>query len=297
MAKTKSNKQVRQKGKAKAKQMVPRNRFNSDAAAYYRLLRDPCNAPLVPAPYAGIGSSLLVRTTNYYQPSTGGGAGNPLDFAYEFTPWNFPTALVGGCSLPGTAITPANVNLQNFVTDSNIVKTYRPIAACLKWLPSGAISTRSGIIGMSYAPAKELGAGSILSAGDYLESSQRVLSNGADAHEVVWLPSFSDERFGAINEANITGAGSILICGLGVDALAGVVKGLIEVTVVWEWVPVTGAGLTPALNTPSSTTLQQVLAVIKDVGAFVHKHSGTMQQGMGLLGTYAAQRHASLRSY
>jgi hypothetical protein len=252
---------------------------NTPLRDYYQMLADPCNAPLSPAPYAGMGSSLLVRTVDYFTPSVASG-GSLVDFVYEFTPWNFPTGLAGWTSTPAaTTGTIALQSFDNFVTNGVIARSYRPVAACLKWIPNGPISSRAGIVGMAYSPGKEVITGTTgLAVTSYLTAAQEVASNGSINHEVVWLPSFADERFAGVTEPNQSGCGSILIAGSGIDAAGGTAKGLLEMTIVWEWVPITGGGISATIHAPPKFTLQSVLASIRDVGKFVHRasHMGTI---------------------
>lgn len=263
---------------------------NTGANDYYKLLADPCGAALVTAPYAGMGSSLLVRTTEYFQPAAISGTGAVLDFAYEWTPWNAPTHIVGDTIISNGVLTPISVPIQNFVTDASIVKSFRPIAGCLKWLPNGPISSRAGIVGLAYAPARSLAGTTGQPAREYLAQSQSVHSNGAVNHECKWLPSFEDERFGAAGEANVNGGGTVTLVGQGVDATAGVVRGLIEMTTVWEWTPVGGSGVNTSFNVPKSISLQTILSSIRDIGSFVHSNSRVIRGGLQLIGDYASGR-------
>lgn len=275
MARKRSRSQKKQK-KTPARKEGAGGRGVSD---YLRLLADPCRAPLVRAPYAGTGSGYLVRTVNTYRPYAIGNFLN-LDVVAEFTPWNFPTPLTAFAVNNGTAGTLQSVLLNNFVTNNAVVRTYRPVAACLKWVPTGPISSRAGVVGRGYAPSKvlQVTAGGV--AVNYLSGTMVQDPNGSVPHEVTWLPSFGDERFGGNGDANIAGAGSCQLVLLGVDAFYDGTantypNGYVEMTVVWEWEPELGvssatpSGITPSTAPMSPYTLQQVLSGIRDVGRFV----------------------------
>jgi len=264
--------------KKKPKIQVPKARFDRGMEAYRALLEDPCAAPMVHAPFAGMGSSYLVRTVNALQPSiTSIAASGTMDLFLEFTPWNLPAMACFGSAYPGGTMTATNGSLSNFVT-SALVKSYRPVAACLKWVPSGNIAGRSGIIGLSYSPEKTTTPGVANYGISMISSTMHQAPNGSESHEVRWLPSFEDARFGSSAETNVVGAGSCMLVALNVDytgnGSAGICNGFIEMTVVWEWEPAIGTanvpnGVVPSLSTPAKFTLNDVLGSIGDVGNFV----------------------------
>lgn len=246
----------------------PRRGLNDSLTAYLRMLSDPCGADLAAAPYAGTGSSYLMRTTDIWQPALG--TLTALDFVVDFTPWNYPTMLCGAQATPGGANTAANVTFSSFMA-SSVVRSYRPIAACVKWIPTGPISSRMGCIGMSYTPNKQLVVGSSYTPAQCIANCQKVATNGSVKHEARWLPSFGDERMGVKGESNISGCGSIQIVGRSIDAVAGSANGYLELTVVWEWEPDFGGttGATPSTSRFTGHTLNSVLSRIRDVGKFV----------------------------
>lgn len=263
------------------------------AQEYLRLLADPCHAKLVPAPYAGVGSSLVVRTTDYYDiptaASTTGSA--PVKFVVEVTPWNYPSGITSGsASLGSIALSTVSDPFPSNFVETPAVHSFRPVAACIKWIPTGPVANRSGLIGMTYSPSKVTSNGDITSSETVLSTCQMVNSNGSVQHECIWLPSFGDERFSKYDEVNINGAGSVLIVGQGVDAIAGSAFGVVEITIVWEWVPSYGASVTSSSATPSATTLQQVLASIKDVSAFVRGGARAVSMGYNLISRFGENK-------
>jgi len=278
------NQQVKQKQKQKPKIKRSHGVMPSPFSRYRHMLADPCAGPLVSAPYAGIGSSYLVRTINTVTGLAAAGTSGGCDFAFEMTPWNLPTIGTLAVGLTGSAMaTSTTYSATNFVTGLS-VRSFRPVAACLKFVPTGTISARSGVIGMGYSPDKMFQNGLTTTAGPMLSASLQQNPTGSVPHEILWLPSFEDERFGTQAETNVNGAGSCQIIGMNVDAtLSGsvmMVNGYLEITVVWEWQPaysVSGQnnGIVPAPMSPTSTTLNQALSLLGDAGRFVLQHAGT----------------------
>lgn len=283
-------KQLKSKKAQKSAQGRPRTGLaDARVAAYLNLLSNPCTGRLVPAPYVGVGSSYMVRTVNnlplYFGATLPAGTKGKVDFAVDFTPWNCPAALTyavgsAGVTMPNSY---SGHTLSNFVTMTDVVKSYRPIASCFKFVPTGAIADRSGVIGLAYSPNKMMATNVPYKATDLLGSCQRRDATGSVEHEVTWLPSFMDERFGTNGETNMNGCGTCHIVGKDVDAVADGtnvnVSGYLEMTVVWEWEPAdpisTGRynGTVPSMSTPSPVPLNTVLSYLGDIGNFALKHA------------------------
>ncbi len=223
-----------------------------------------------------------MRTTNFYQPQVTGTVAN-MDVVVEFTPWNAPAMLLTGSAATGGTVTVGSFSLNNFITNAAFVQTYRPVAACAKWVSSSPISTRSGQVGMSYSASRTYANGGTVTAFDGLSRSMRVDTNGAVCHECNWLPSFADERFAGNGEANISGAGSVQMVLKGVDTVAvsgnSAPNGYFEFTVVWEWEPALGntgtnSNVVPSVTAPTQATLQQVLASVRDMTGLIFRGVG-----------------------
>lgn len=292
MAKKNSKKNPKNKPARKQAAAVTKARDMSLVSKYIQLLSDPCAGPLTNAPYAGLGSGYLVRTVDQLNPIATGVNASQVDFVYEFTPWNTPSAFVGGATSVGGNVTTSITTVSNFVTTST-VRAYRPVAACLKWVPFGAYSARSGVIGASYSPAKMIANAATINPANRVGQQQHVALNGSEPHEILWLPSFNDERFGSNAESNINGVGSITIIGRGIDATAAPnssANGYLEATVVWEWLPdestsATG-GIVPNVTSSGGVPLNQVLGSIRDAAGFVFQKTG---HGMGMGAVLAGQ--------
>lgn len=270
---------------------------------YLHMLEDPCSGTLANAPYAGSGAGYLIRTVN--QISLGGngavGGQTTADFVCQITPYNFPAPFVGCVTNPGVDGVCNSFAINNFVTNTSIVKTYRPVAACIRFVSNGTVAGRSGLIGRTYNASKAFSVGDVQTGRNLLPFMSRVDPNGSTLHEVKWLPSFGDERFGSVSDANINGAGSMVIVGSNVDMTqtgAGgySINGYVEVTCVWEWIPFIIGG-SPSQGVVGSTpvaqafTVQDVLSRIRDVGSFLYGGARSLNAAY----QYAASTAGTLR--
>lgn len=247
------------------------------------LLRDPCSAPLTAPCYGGSDSGYLVRTVDYFIPGvtgTGFTVGQTVlaDYQIYVTPFNFSSSTgivatggVAGSGLPSYS----NFGISNFITTSTAVRSYRPIACCLKWLPSGPYGTRSGIVGLGYTAGTEVSPGAAAGGtSSAMAACQMQTNNGDAAHEVRWLPTAQDENFSTASSASGTGAGTVYSTITNIDATAtsattAVANGRFQITVCWEWNPTNYLGISLAPQAPPPFTTQQVLATISDMGKYL----------------------------
>lgn len=245
-----------------------------------RLLRDPCGAQLAHPCYTGCDSGYLIRVSDFITPSnTNPGAasvGSVLfsDFTLQWTPYNLATNS-GYIYATSNSVTPLQNGFANFVSNSGTVKRYRPVASCLKWIPSGAYSTRAGVVGAGYSPGQViLSSDTSVVAQPMLATCQLVVPNGSRAHEVRWLPTEVDETFTTQLAGNNSGAGSVFMVLKGVDGIvtaANVVtmNGYFEMTTTYEWIPNQLNSVTVAPRAPLPYTSQQLLSTIMDMGSYL----------------------------
>lgn len=254
------------------------------AAAWDRLLRDPCSAQLAAPCYGGSDTGYLLRTTEIFQPTSASATGlspgtiYPADYQFYYAPWNLSTTT--GCalatSIPGsTQVTYNGLGFTNFITDNTSVRQYRPVATCLKWLPSGPYSSRQGTVGVMYSSGSVATVGTnTVPIGDALASCLARAPNGSCAHEIRWLPTRVDEEFTTVSQQSATGVGTVGLVLSGVDAVATTtgtfaINGRVEITTVWEWVPRISTGIGIAPKAPLPFTSQQILGSIGDMGAYL----------------------------
>lgn len=249
---------------------------------WQELLRDPCAADLTAPIYGGTDVGYLVRTTDTYVPAfsrvVAAGA-TTADFVLEITPWNYAPAQgirYGGCA-PGLFFTVAAAGFgNNFINNNFTVKQFRPVAACMKFIPTGPITSRQGLVALGYS------VGSPLTTGDtnvypssIRNSCGRIAANSSETHEVNWLPAPTDELFTSpLSTAPGNGSGAMILSLVNVDGQSSgtvtTINGVVEVTIVWEWVPLSTIGVTLQARTPSPYTLNQALAGLGDVNKVIY---------------------------
>jgi len=251
-------------------------------ARWDQLLRDPCSAQMAQPCYGGIDSGYFLRTTDILPLGNVGsgltsGATYFSDMSFQYTPFNVSstTGIVAtfyagnGQTLTSTQTT----GVSNFISTSNAVKRYRPIACCCKFIPTGPYSTRAGMIALGIAPGMIENVGDTVTVSNMLALAQHTVNVGAEAHEVRWLPTMVDEVFTSIG-VNNTAAGSVFFTLKNVDGVATsatqiTINGYVEMTTCWEWIPAALNSVSVAPSAPLPYTSQQVLATISDMGAYI----------------------------
>lgn len=281
MAKSKSKQGKQGKKKARGNQNAPRKRGLSPKElmmkSYDLLMRDPCNADFCYPPYAGTDTGYLVRVTANLQPkvsSTGltPGASMNGNFLMSIQPSSFPV-FNSGASLT-TTITAGLYTHPNVFLSSATVRSYRAVAACVKWVPTGPVGGRCGLISVGYSPGLtvQVGANDV----DQLSSNSiERCSNGGGSHEIRWLPTANDEVFNPFIAAQQWVAGGVnTISGKNVDGVVTsttelTLNGFVEYTAVYEWIPALASGLQSQPKTPPPFSSQEYLSTIQDLGAFL----------------------------
>jgi hypothetical protein len=280
------------KGAGKARPSMPRGILSDPRiAAYDRLLRDPCASDLTYPPYSGADTGYLVRTVDYLtgtgiQVNNNGTATSgtiyPITLTLAVQPFNYSGGANSGLLFFGNGPSGITVNFaylspatSNFITTAT-VKRYRPVAACLKWEPSGPYTSRQGVVASGYYPGAENATGDAYPGiGNYMSTAQHTAANGAEVHEVRWLPTAVDENFTSTSVGNNAGCGTMIMSLNNVDGTGNgtaiLPNGAFTVTVVWEWVPAATAAITVSPKTPLPYNTQQVLSTIDDLGAYIFK--------------------------
>ncbi len=305
---------VKQASKKKA--VRPKKKTTARAAAaaprsmmpYLRMLADPCGAAFVHPPYAGTDSGYLMRSRITFTPNNGTGTGNTATYFLQWCPAGAATN--GFVERTYGATSYATLAKSDFLT-SGVVAKARPVASCLKWIPTGPVTSRQGMVGLGYAQGQLVTAGGAVTTVDSLMNScSSLASNGSVPHEVKWLPTIADESFTnpAVSVASEVSGGTVFIALLNVDATTGVPNGYIEATTIYEWTPAVNQGAAPVVGNASPFTTQQALAAIKDVGTFlfgdslaalgsaVRNEAGRMVTTMLTGATYMTGRRGNLLS-
>lgn len=180
-----------------------------------------------------------------------------------------------GVGAKGSALTINQTSITNFI-NSAAVRQARPVACCMRFVPTGAYSTRQGVVGRWYQTSATFPQASTVSAVDALDLCTRVDSTGHVEHEVKWLPTMVDANFSKSDATNATesGGGTVGIVLNGVDftctsATAGNLNGYIEIVTVWQWTPQASQGLVSSSKAPVPFSVQDALSRITSVGEFI----------------------------
>lgn len=270
---------AREKSRNKARS---RRGVNPFMVAYDRMIRDPCGAPLAKPPYAGGDSGYLIRLTTAFNPS-GFGAGlvSGTDQSVTFTlvsqPASFPNLLLGAAVPSTVSPTYAGTAASNTFFSSGVVKAYRPVAACARWVPTGPISKRQGMISLSYKPGLPVNANDTATIAAQLALAQDSFErcpNGSAMHEIRWLPTPADESYVSPSGAFFSGGGTLTVAGIGVDGVATstsswIASGYVELTYIFEWLPTSQQGIQTTVEPTVNFTSQQYQATLGDVGSFL----------------------------
>jgi len=295
---------ARPKGRRGAAMVIPK--AVTLAVDYRRLLFDPCAANMVHPPYMGMDSGYLIRTRDVVVPFvynlTAGGItyGSTNDFIVQWSPGNLgPSStttnyglLVGGAP-PGTAVGVApgsssfgqrafTVAQSNFINQTGTsVNTYRVVACCMRFIPTGPALTRQGAVMLINTPSPQYttGVGALVS--DIEQMCPFPQNNGMEAtkHEIVWLPNNKDQEFGILEASVLEPGYGTLTLGLGaVDSTnftsglynGAVANGRVEITTVWQWVAKGSNGLTQTLTTPTKHNVNDVLSGVSDIGKAIY---------------------------
>jgi len=282
--KNKNNKKIKKSVAAKAataplRGLVSASRLDAKAIAYRRLLADPCHAPMVPPCAPGPSSGLLFRQRTIISPSFGNSMSNYQNgqFIFKLQPQRGRYHLATGYTTTSEATVVNDALLETGVLATSTCRAYRAVAACVKWVPNGPLSERSGTIHVAYN-MENTGTLTLSDPGNYTQwmaMCQAVTSNTGNGPlaEAKWVPADSgDTEWIDVTATGNTG-GELLVVGVNVDkfqAAAGATttRGYLEVTVVWEWMPALGSGVTVPLASPSRNTVQEVISTLGDIGRF-----------------------------
>lgn len=267
----KNNRKKRTPKRQAAAAMPKGNGLDNLALRYRNLLRDPCGAPMVPPIGPGPTSGLLVRQRYY----------DTLDRGASISTGDFVAVLIPAKGILRSTTSGQNnfkeTDLETGILGSSICRAYRCVAACMKWIPTGDVMNRSGMIQTGYA-LDEVDSTTPVTANNlsnWQALCPKTVSNtgmGSDI-EVRWVPSGpEDVEFRSRGVTYNADTGTCLMVGKDIDFKSGATsyaKGVIEVTIVWEWLPTNGAGVVTPLQVGSRSTMQQMLSTIGNLTSFV----------------------------
>jgi hypothetical protein len=276
------------------------------AQKYRALLLDPCNGPLVPPTAVGPTTGLLFRQKKIISLSDAlwnyTSVGASKSFAAVYRPALGQVVVMATHDEASTNVGTGAcwlVSLEDGILSS--ARSYRAVAGCIKFLPTGAIGSRTGIIGTAYVPdtvqtvAANTASTSTVVSGyvdKYLQMTQHIMSNssGPESAEVRWIPSDpADLEFRDSGVTYNADTGGCLIVGKKIDPYSTgcSINGFLEVTTVFEWIPAYDAGVVSSIQMGSTTSLQTVLSTLGDLGkaatdnAYVRQLLGAAIRGTG----------------
>jgi hypothetical protein len=289
----KSGKKAGKQGPAKARMLKG---LDEAAAAWARLLDDPCAALLAPPCYpTGSGGGTLVRVEADYV--YGGGANTAA--AVLFTP-----ALMG--TNPGSV---QDVSMSGFVAVTDATSTawnstdlfafqpgsstgaqwsgVRPVAACVQMYWPGSELNRQGIVSLGNVSAGLLE--STPTTVSFLRTlSQNVQRTPEGMVEIKWRPGEADNQFLNPNappatNATLAGHNSILVTWAGIPVSTGM---RFRAVVVYEVQFNTGTGFVvqPQVRSGSRYSVNDILGYLDSTGNWALK---TLGQGVGAYNTGA----------
>lgn len=279
---------------------------SAEAAAYLRLLDDPCNAPLVQPTYQGEGSGLFIRTKVFVDP-----VANGVDHILQFYPQYIISNSTTGSANYSSAImfaeasttggTPGTIRgvpiiksifgaLDTAGNTIGLAGSARCISACVKVHYTDTELNRKGLVGASLSPGSVMSAltaagGAALAPISTLQSEQPQIDRlGARIHEYKWVPNSNDQEFNQLASSTYATGGvpGVPAAGLynagnqGGNCLTVTVKNAaagsvtFEVVSCWEYTfnPVSAAGLVRTTVAPPRGTLNDTLRMLGNVGAW-----------------------------
>lgn len=261
MVKRNNNSKTPAKAQSRKARKVPAARgrvaagLDAAGAAYAKMIMDPCNAPMMPPTYSGMGTgqyrrfrsiiaipTLAVEGTYMFVPGSNLGFIASHVLSNVGNPYTFGSfGLFGSPELDGT-------------------NESRCLAACVKIRYVGTEGERKGTIGLRTAPFNYVQLSQTTDNPTMLREAQIINRTGEVLHEVKFLPGAGDELFtpnagAVINTQRTLGAFGFTFAGVQAGSLQVEVTAILEVE--------TGSQLVSAVVPPSSrNTTNNVLSAL-----------------------------------
>lgn len=281
--KSKNNRRTRTRVRSRRVTVSRTSVLDKKAMDYRRLLADPCGGPLVSAVGLGPTTGLLSRQ-KYVVPveflNVASDAASPSgDFVAVLSLVNGVLRISSNASgAPGTGYL-VSTDLKTGILQSGVCHSYRPVAGCIRWVPSGNISTRSGTVSTGYVGDKvDCVATTAKDIYEHMTLCQKMESNTGTGEmiEARWIPSSPDDL--DFKSRNITYSfdnGNVIMACRGIDKTTSAnpnytyANGFFEVTAIWEWIPTPYSGIVSTVQAGSTNNLNQILASLGDLTRFV----------------------------
>lgn len=291
--------------KRKVKVRVPRpiktstsSGLDGPASQYARLLRDPCNGPLVASVFPGANGAMLARFEYDSVISTGG---TETGAALYFVPnWIRNYASLNAVGFPNLAVTTdaTGFNLTNSSTNwqpgfgflyAN-ASAVRCVSACLQATYMGSENNRQGLIAMGNAPAGLFAPNT--NTGQLRTAAQHVQRVPDSTIEVKWVPAAADAEFvnpawNSAPQASEYTKNGMFVSLTGMPAGYGGLR--VRMVAVYEWQPALNIGLPVApqiYHSTSRNTIDDVLRALQNTGDWVISTGLPVAKTVGKLAKY-----------
>lgn len=285
----------------KVKAQRPRRAaLDAAAAAYARLLADPCAAPLVQPVYPGGDSGFLFRAESFATYSTGAAQTAGVVHWTPSYPNFSQTELLVKQAATGTSaeafVAPPDSPGRTFL--QNNARGVRCVAACMKITFPGAENVRSGRVHYGHTTAGMLDSADVTTVDAVAQALQHYSRTPADTVELVWKPNLADcELVDPATTANAQARdrkAALTVAFAGLPAATGMT---FHFTAVYEWTPIAGSGVAHnALGKAvSRNSLDDIIDALVASGYTFVRHAGSTF-GSALAGYGAAAMSSYLGS-
>lgn len=268
-------------------------RLDSNAAAYARLLADPCAAPLVHPVYPGGDAGFLFRADSVG--SIGGGATDTsgiLHWVPGYVNSSNTELLIGAASGSGANITAtaSGIGPGKAFLNANAFGA-RCVAACLKISYPGAESGRAGRLHYGHTQAGTIDSGDVVTVDGVAPLVQHYTRTPPEIVEIIWRPGIADTEFNDPNSAASAALrdrkSAITVAWAGLPVNTGLT---FHFTAVYEWTPRPTAGVSTNTSgkNQSNNTMDQVLDALTRAGFhWVRNAAGAAGYGLAMGATAA----------
>lgn len=252
-----------------------RPQLDAAAAAYARLLADPCGAKMVSPVYSGGTGGYLLRVET--DQIVNNGATDVGSMGY-FCPGNISSSTQGAVGLSATFVTSdtaaQSINLNSALQPGLTflaanAKSVRCVSACVQVSYPGTELNRSGVIAMGQGTYDSIAA-TPKSPSQLRTLAERVRRMPDGMVEMRLVPNISSQEYIDPSSTNVGQINPdmplIFWSAFGIPVNTGI---RVRLVAVYEWIPNAGVGLTnpSALETTNSAnTLNHVLSTLKSYG-------------------------------
>lgn len=272
-----NNKPRRVKAAADARIVLDRS-----AMQYARLLRDPCNGPLVPSLWPGSEGSLVTRFETDFICFNGATETGGIIVYNPGLALCYSNATPVTSDTTATQLTSALLPVPGATFLANTAGSYRCVSACAQVMFAGTELNRAGFLGAGVTTfgsyARNLlvvagGAGIVTNPSDVRQSCQKVVRMPDDMLEVKWFPGGGDSLFmeggnTAMTAADVVDAGAAKNCiQISVSGLPVSTGVRVRFVTVMEWTPRMGQGFVSSMSMPRSRFgVNDILSYLGQIG-------------------------------